>query len=224
MEILVQALARILFQMRAGEANLDLASRGGEDHDLSALNDGNLVLADLIALRQVGIEVVLAREHAPLVDRSAHGQAEADGALDRAFVQHRQHARQGDVDRRGLAVRRRTEGGRGCRKDLRCGRKLRVGFQPDDGFPFHSNDSRMEARRPGKKRRILAVSRLSLFNRTLPARAGASRSPAGIDGRRRGCAPRENDSPESACRREGLFRRIRRESKFPERRSGCRRW
>src|SRR5881392_1834776 len=102
MEILVQALARILFQMRAGEANLDLASRGGEDHDLSALYDGNLVLTDLIALRQVGIEVVLAREHAPLVDRSADGQAKADGALDRALVQHRQHARQGDVDRRGL--------------------------------------------------------------------------------------------------------------------------
>jgi hypothetical protein len=49
---------------------------------LAALHHRDLVLADLVALGQVGVEVVLAREDATAAPRGAHGQAEADGALD----------------------------------------------------------------------------------------------------------------------------------------------
>ena len=61
---LVHRLARVLFQVRAREADLDLAARRRHDRDLAALHHRDLVLADLVALGQVGIEVILAREHA----------------------------------------------------------------------------------------------------------------------------------------------------------------
>ena len=51
---------------------------------------GDLVLADLVALGQVGIEIVLAREDRERRDRRADGQAEADRPLDGAAVSDRQ--------------------------------------------------------------------------------------------------------------------------------------
>ena len=62
-EALVQRLAGVLFEMRAGDADgLDGAV---VEHDFErALRDHRqLVLADLIALRQIRIEIILAREH-----------------------------------------------------------------------------------------------------------------------------------------------------------------
>jgi hypothetical protein len=101
----------------------------------AARDHRQLVLADLVALGQIGVEVVLAREDRARGDRAADGQAEADGAFDGAAVEHRQHAGQGDVHRAGLRVRRRAEGGRRAGEDFRGGVELGVGFQPDDDFP-----------------------------------------------------------------------------------------
>jgi hypothetical protein len=79
--------------------------------DRAALHHRDLVLADLVALGQVGVEVVLAREDRQRRHLGAHRQAEADGALDRAAVHHRQRAGQRQVDRAGLRVGRGAEGG-----------------------------------------------------------------------------------------------------------------
>ena len=57
-----------------------------------------IVLRDLIALRQVRIEVVLAREDRLLVNRAAERQRRLDRQLDGAAVEHRQRARQPEAD------------------------------------------------------------------------------------------------------------------------------
>ena len=108
-------------------------------HDLqrAALDDGLRQLADLVALGQVGIEVVLAVEHVDAVERGADGETKFDGAFHRALVQYRQHARQRDVDRGGMGVGRGAEGGAAAGKDLGLGGELGVDLQPDDGLPLH---------------------------------------------------------------------------------------
>jgi hypothetical protein len=65
--LVVHRLAGVLLQMQALDADLDvlelaLAIRPERDHDLALADDRVLELADLVALRQVGIEVVLAVE------------------------------------------------------------------------------------------------------------------------------------------------------------------
>ena len=126
----VQRLAGVLFEMGAGQLDAvrDLAD---EELDRAALDDRRLVLADLVALRQVGVEVVLAREDRDRRDRRADRQAEADRPLDRAAVGDRQGAGQGEVDRRRLRVRRGAERGRRAAEDLRAGRQLGVGLDAD---------------------------------------------------------------------------------------------
>ncbi len=86
------------------------------DREGAALHDRNLVLADLVALRQVRVEVILAREDAARRDMGADGQPELDGALDGALVQHGQHARQREVHGRGLRVGFGPERGGGAGK------------------------------------------------------------------------------------------------------------
>src|SRR5262245_7933302 len=107
--------------------------------DRSPLHYGLLVLADLVALRQVGVEVVLAREDRAAVDRAADREAETDRVLERAAVEHREQAGQREVDGRRLCVRRRAELG-GCpREDLAAREELRVRFDADDDFPVHAH-------------------------------------------------------------------------------------
>ena len=172
--VLVQGLAGVFLQVRACQPN-GLLAIVRDNGDRPTLNDRDFVLTDLVALRQVGVEVVLAREDAALVDRSADRQSEADGALDRALVQYRQHARQRDVDRRRLGVRCRAERGRGSGENLRRGRELRVRFQPDDGFPLHVKTFHHHGTKAPRKD-LLGV--LAVNSLPFPARAGANRSPA----------------------------------------------
>ena len=74
----VQALARVLFQVRARDA--DALALPSSSITSSALgDDGQLVLADLVALGQIRIEVILAREH----------RAARDGGTDRQTELHR---------------------------------------------------------------------------------------------------------------------------------------
>ena len=134
-EALVQRLAGILLQVRAG--NGDALGAAVIEHNVeSALrHDRQLVLADLIALRQVRIEVVLAREHRLAGYARADREAEAHGHANRLAIQHRQHAGEAEIDEARLGVGRRTVGRRGAGEDLRPGSELRVDLEPDDGFP-----------------------------------------------------------------------------------------
>ncbi len=61
--LVVQRLAGVLLEMQPLDADGDgLAVREIDDH-LALADDRRLVLADLVALRQVGIEIILAVEH-----------------------------------------------------------------------------------------------------------------------------------------------------------------
>jgi hypothetical protein len=59
----MKSSCRVLLQMRAHQAHGLLLVAEVERH-LAALHHGNLELADLVALGQVGVEVVLARKNA----------------------------------------------------------------------------------------------------------------------------------------------------------------
>ena len=93
-----------------------------------------IVLRDLIALRQVGIEVILPREDRVLVDAAAERQRRARAQFDGAPVQHRQRARQAEAHRADVRIRRRAEAGRTAAEDLRVGEELCVDLEPDDRF------------------------------------------------------------------------------------------
>ena len=60
--LVVQRLAGVLLEMQPLDADGDGLAVGQIDDDLALADDRRLVLADLIALRQVGIEIVLAVE------------------------------------------------------------------------------------------------------------------------------------------------------------------
>ena len=133
-EVLVERLAGVLLEVRAGQLD-DLLDVADLDAHRAPDDDRQLVLADLVALREVGIEVVLAGEDRARADLRADGEAEADRAFDGAAVQHRQHAGQREVDDAGLRVRRGAERRGGGREDLRARRQLRVRLETDDDFP-----------------------------------------------------------------------------------------
>ena len=66
--LVVQRLAGVLLEMQPLDADRTSSPSGSVDHDLALADDRRLVLADLVALRQVGIEIVLAVEHGSQVD------------------------------------------------------------------------------------------------------------------------------------------------------------
>ena len=132
-EVLVQRLAGIFFKVRPYQAH-GLRFVAHEKRHLAALHHRDLELADLVALGQVGIEVVLAREHAARRDGRAERQAELDGAFDCAPVHDRQRARQCQIDGAGLGIGLGAEGGRRAAEDFARGRQLRMRLEADDDF------------------------------------------------------------------------------------------
>ncbi len=107
------------------------------DADLAqapALAQRLVVLADLVALGQVGIEVVLAMEDRPWRKLGAHGEADHQAVVDRPLVGQRQRPGQAEADRAGEGVRRLAEGQRAAAEHLRRGGELDVNLQADDGL------------------------------------------------------------------------------------------
>ncbi len=131
----VDQLARVLFQMQALDADVEEGAVLGLHLDDTLADDREIELADLIAGRQVGVEIVLPVELAAPVDLGVEAQAGADGLFDAVFVQGRQHAGKAGVDQRHLFVRPRAEADGGARKQLGLRRHLGVDLQPHDDFP-----------------------------------------------------------------------------------------
>ena len=155
-EPLVQGLAGVFLEVRARDAD-DLARPVLEqDLDRAVLDDGLLVLADLVALRQVRVEVVLAREDRSPRDRRADRKPELDGHAHGLAIQHGKHARIAEVHQVGLRVRRAAIGRRRAREDLRARRELRVDLEADDCFPLDGHGAHANA---GGSRRCQSVAR-----------------------------------------------------------------
>ena len=113
----------------------DARARRQVDHHLALAHDRRLVLADLIALRQVGIEIVLAVEHRLQIDPRLEPEAGAHRLRDAFLVDHRQHARHGGVDQRDMRVGLAAELGRGAGEQLGLRRHLGMDLHADDDFP-----------------------------------------------------------------------------------------
>src|SRR5436190_71979 len=76
----------------------------------SARSEGDVVLADLVALGEVGIEVVLAVEDGSRRGLAAERQPDHQAELDRSLVHDRQAAGMTEADRAGVRVRLVAEG------------------------------------------------------------------------------------------------------------------
>ena len=119
-----------------------LLGRNG-DIQRAAQHHRLLILADLVALGQIRVEVVLAGKDGDRCDLRADGQPETDGMLDRLPIEHRQGAGQTQVHGAGLGVGLGPESGGGPGKDLGPGQELGMDFQPDHHFPLHERISRI---------------------------------------------------------------------------------
>ncbi len=104
----------------------------GDFHLQPAARDERLlVLRDLVALRQIRVEVVLAREDRARVHLAVRRESRADAELDGAAVQHRQHARQTEIERVRVVVGRIAVAHRRRREEFRRGAHVHVHFESD---------------------------------------------------------------------------------------------
>ncbi len=134
----MQQARGVLLEVGAGDAHHDLHVLGCDRHrqpPVAAQRQG--VLADLVTLREVRIEVVLALEaHRVGLDVAVKREPGQDHQLHGATVDHGQRAGQGQADGADpgvrlvrLALRRGRPAGA---EHLRLGPQLRVDLDPDD--------------------------------------------------------------------------------------------
>src|SRR5262249_8799228 len=117
-----------------------------------------VVLGDLVALRIVGVEVVLAVEYGVLGDRAVECEPEPDPALDRLPVRDRKCPGVGEADWASVAVLGREVLERAPAEHLRPRLQVDMDLEPDYGFPVHrkrsgtqSNSSARSSACPARK-------------------------------------------------------------------------
>lgn len=144
----MQRLAGVLFEVQADDADLLGGAVGEVEDDAAAADDRVLVLADLIALRQIRVKIVLALENRNLVDLGFKREAGFDRLFDAEAVQDRQHAGHTGIYGRYLGVGLGTEGGRRAAEELGLRDHLGVDLEAAHQFPL----ARAAADRPGHLR------------------------------------------------------------------------
>ncbi len=135
----VGGLARVLLEV--GPLDADPVPR--RQLELAVGVDGQVVLADLVVLRHVGIEVVLPGEHRP-PHVAPERPPEAHGQLDHLLVEHRQRSRQAEADRAHVGVGLVAEPVRATAEQLGRRRQLGVDLEPDDRLPGGRHAPRLE--------------------------------------------------------------------------------
>ena len=139
---LVQALARIFFHVHARDADLLRSAVGRWHLDPAVLGQRLIELRNLVALGQIGIEVVLAREDGALAHLAVERQRGQRGELDGLGVQHRQRARQPQANRADVGIRLGAEPVGATAKRLGRREQLHVHFEPDHRLVFGQNIGR----------------------------------------------------------------------------------
>ena len=99
----MQRLARVLFHVDAGQAD-ELVAKGRWQGDAPAERERLLILRDLIALGQVGIEVILPGKDRELIDVKPEGERGTGTKLNHATIQNWQRTREPEADRTGVFV------------------------------------------------------------------------------------------------------------------------
>ena len=105
------------------------------DDDFALADDRRFVLADLVALRQIRIEIILAVEHRLQIDLGLQPEPGAHRLPHAFLVDHRQHAGHGGIDQRDVRIRLAAEGGRGAGEQFGLRGDLGMHFHADDDFP-----------------------------------------------------------------------------------------
>ncbi len=128
----MEQLPGVLLEVDAHEAD-GLRPGRGVDLDRAAGRDRTVELADLVPLRQVRVEVVLAGEPRVAVDLAADGVSELHRERHRAAVHDGQRSRKAEADRAGHGIGGRADRDGTGAEELRPGLELGVDLQPDDG-------------------------------------------------------------------------------------------
>jgi hypothetical protein len=132
----VHVLARILLHVDPLDPDM-AALPVHRDIQVPVLAERRLVLRDLIALRQIRVEVLLAGKDAPLDDSAAGRKRRTHGKLHRPRVGDGQRARQPEAHRTHVCVRCRAERRRAPAEQLALSEQLRVDLETDDRFVLH---------------------------------------------------------------------------------------
>ena len=138
--LVVHRLAGVLLEMEPFDADVDflepaLGVGADRDHDGALADDRLLVLRNLVALRQVRVEIVLPVEHGFEVDPGLQPKAGADRLPHAFLVDDRQHPRHRRVDEADIVVRLGAELRRRSGEQLRLRQHLGVDLHADDDFP-----------------------------------------------------------------------------------------
>ena len=81
-----------------------ICTGGGFDQHFAFAHDGMVQLADLVALRQVRVEVILAVKGRVEIDLRLEAKAGAHGLFDAEFIDDGQHAGHGGIDEGDVGV------------------------------------------------------------------------------------------------------------------------
>src|SRR6266487_6332273 len=131
----VDRLRRVLLEMCADDSD-GRVTVGARNYEGSVRAERLVVLGDLVALRIVRIEVVLAVEDGVLRDVTVEREPELDRPLDRQLVRNRQRTGVCEADRTGLRVRCTAEAVGAAAEHLRPRLQLDVDLEADDGLPL----------------------------------------------------------------------------------------
>src|SRR4029079_14339594 len=124
-EPIVDRLAGILLHVHAGDARVDRGAVWPRSNPKKSVQgQRSIELRDLTSPGQIRIEIILARKDGRRLHPAAEREGGADREVDRVRIQYGQRARQGETDRTGVGVRRRTEVRGTATEDL--GRRLEL--------------------------------------------------------------------------------------------------
>ena len=129
--LVVHHLAGVLLEMDANDANPFRSVRGG-DLEPAIATEREVVLADLVVLRQVGIVIVLAVPLGERSDGAAQRERRLEGEVERPAVHDGQRAGQAGAYGTGGRVRRQAKLSTTAAKELGARQQLDVDFQADD--------------------------------------------------------------------------------------------
>ena len=127
----MNALARVLFHVQARNADALRPAVRRRHLNPAMLSQRLVELRNLVALGQVGIEVVLPRENRPLAHLAVDRQRSQRGKLHRLGIQHRQRAGQPQAHRANVGVGRGAKLVGTAAKRLAGGQQLHVHFKAD---------------------------------------------------------------------------------------------
>ena len=129
----MDVFAGVILHMDTGDADL-LRAVLGFDFQPAVLADGQVELGNLVAGREIRIEVVLAGENGALVDVAVRGQTHQGGVMHGLGIDPGQGPGHAGTDLAGIGVRRLAESIRTGAEQLGLGRKLNMHLEADDGF------------------------------------------------------------------------------------------